>query len=123
MKNRITVDLTMPAAERIKLLAELTKQARADKLAEAQKAKVEMAKAYFNMPKWLKTRFANACGTRSQNEIIVELIERFTKQAERNKPVSQQTETVATKINLPLDESNSHRGDSGNAGWLDLTQL
>jgi len=123
MKTKITVDMTMPAAERIKLLAELTKQARADKLAEAQKAKVEMAKAYFNMPKELKGRFANACGERSQNEIIVELIERYTKQSERAKPMKQETKAEADEFKTLLIDGENGGGDSGKVGWLDLSQL
>ena len=123
MKTKITVDMTMPAAERIKLLAELTKQARADKVAEVERAKVEMAKAYFNMPKELKSRFANACGTRSQNEVIVELIERFTKQAERAKPMKQETKTEADEIKTPSVELNSDAVESEKTGWLDLTQI
>lgn len=123
MKKRITVDLSLPAAERLKLLAELTKQARADKLAEPAKAKAEMSKAYFSIPKELKGRFTLACGSRSQNEVIVELMERFTKQAERTNPVMLESKTMAEAIKAPPIEINPDDGQSEKVEWLDLSNL
>ena len=120
MKKKISVDLSLPAAERLKLLAELTKQARADKLAEPAKAKAEMSKAYFSIPKELKGRFAQACCSRSQNEVIVELMERFTKQAERGKPVKPEAKAVAETIKTQPNELKGNAVDSKKAEWLDL---
>lgn len=123
MKKKLTVDLSLPAAERLKVLAELTKQARADKLAEPAKPKAEMSKAYFSIPKELKGRFAQACGSRSQNEVIVEMMERFTKQAERANPVKLEAKAVAEVIKSPPFETYLIDGQSENKEWLDITQL
>lgn len=92
MSKKFVVDLDVPASARLKLLAELTRQAKADKLAN----KVAVTKAYFSVSKSVKARFAAACEGSSQNEVMGDLMLKYAEQFERRRPKA--TAKKATEI-------------------------
>ncbi len=124
MKNKITIDMNMPPTERLKLLTELTREVRAEKKAEPTPIKVEMAKSYFSIPKELKLRFAVACEANSQNEVITDLIEKYTRQFERNKPMSS-VETMPTSKNQNADipSTSSPIQQVEEEGFMDMSEF
>jgi hypothetical protein len=100
MDKKIKVDLNVPATARLKLLAELTRQAIADKKAN----KVEVVKSYFAVAKSIKSRFALACEANSQNEIMTDLMLKFAERFEKSKPKPRANLEVVKSKTTPIPE-------------------